>query len=319
VPARSRPGTARQPGHRPGHQSVAAPGLRPTQGRVAGRDGLDRGGRFPTGLRRLIQTRDRTCRTPWCGGPDPAHRPRPSPPPRAGPPARTTGRGCARPATTPKGPRLASQDPHPRPAGAADEVEITTPTGHSYTSQPPPLPHARDHRVTTGSLIEEHSPPPHPRRLTGAPLAVCSRPCGKHAELVAGRVCVVPPRQLAPPRVELAAAALGNAAATSSGSLTDSSRTSRCSRFLVAPLGARSGHSSRRGPRATGGAGTGGRRRTTSSSRSARTRTPHPGPGRQSRAGAPRWVRCRRTAARSSMTQQGLPSGSASTTQGTSR
>src|SRR5664279_4649740 len=37
-----------------------------------------------------------------------------------------------------------------------------------------------------------------------------SRPRWKHTKLVAGRVCVEPPRQLAPLRVELAAAALGD-------------------------------------------------------------------------------------------------------------
>jgi hypothetical protein len=45
--------------------------------------------------------------------------------------------------------------PAPGAAGAGDEVEITTPTGHTYTSRPPPLPRARppgDDR----SLIEEH-------------------------------------------------------------------------------------------------------------------------------------------------------------------
>ncbi len=64
---------------------------------------------------------------------------------------------------------------------------------------------------------------------------------------------------------------------------------------------------------ATGGAGTGVRRRPRRSSQSARTRMRRPCPARQSRAGAPRSVRCR-----SSMTQHGLPSGSASTTRATS-
>src|SRR6476659_9991516 len=50
---------------------------------------------------------------------------------------------------------------------------------------------------------------------TEPPLAIppmcSSRPRWKHAKLVAGRVCVEPPRQLAPLRVELAPAALGDA------------------------------------------------------------------------------------------------------------
>jgi hypothetical protein len=40
---------------------------RPTDGSLVAMDSTRR--RFPTGLRRLIRTRDRTCRTPWCGAP----------------------------------------------------------------------------------------------------------------------------------------------------------------------------------------------------------------------------------------------------------
>ena len=40
---------------------------RPADGSLVAMDSKRR--RFPDGLRRLIQTRDRTCRTPWCGAP----------------------------------------------------------------------------------------------------------------------------------------------------------------------------------------------------------------------------------------------------------
>ena len=147
-------GVARGPGHRPGRHGLAAPGLRPTRRRVAGRDGLQ-AAPVPDGLRRLIQTRDRTCRTPWCGAPIrhtdhviPVAAGRRRPP-------RRTGKGCARPATTPNKPPAGPPHPHPDPAGAGDRVEITTPTGHTYPSHPPPLPHAREPDEDR-SLIEEH-------------------------------------------------------------------------------------------------------------------------------------------------------------------
>ena len=40
---------------------------RPADGSLVAMDSKRR--RFPTGLRRLLQVRDRTCRTPWCGAP----------------------------------------------------------------------------------------------------------------------------------------------------------------------------------------------------------------------------------------------------------
>jgi hypothetical protein len=125
---------------------------RPADGSLVAMDSTRR--RFPTGLRRLIQTRDRTCRTPWCGAPI-RHTDHVIPVAQGGTTSAANGQGlCEACNYTKQAPGWRAR-PAPEPAGAGDEVEITTPTGHSYTSHPPPLPGARppgDDR----SLIEEH-------------------------------------------------------------------------------------------------------------------------------------------------------------------
>ncbi len=163
----------------------------------------------PTGLRRLIQTRDRTCRTPWCGAPIrhtdhviPVAAGRRRPP-------RRTGKGCARPATTPNKPPAGPPDPHPDPQGPATGSRSPPPPDTPTPATPHPS-HTPDHPATTEASSRNTSAAsstPPDRGARGG----CSRPGWEHAELVAGRVCVVPPRQLAPPRVDLAAAALGDA------------------------------------------------------------------------------------------------------------
>jgi hypothetical protein len=107
---------------------------------------------FPKGLRRALQVRDRTCRTPWCGAPI-RHADHVVPVSEGGTTSAANGQGLCEACN------YAKQAPgwraRPGPAGAGDQVEITTPTGHTYTSHPPPLPGARapsDDR----SLIEEH-------------------------------------------------------------------------------------------------------------------------------------------------------------------
>ena len=123
---------------------------RPADGSLVAMDSKRR--RFPTGLRRLLQVRDRTCRTPWCGAPI-RHTDHVIPVAEGGPTSAANGQGlCEACNYTKQAPGWRAR---PGPAGAGDRVEITTPTGHTYTSHPPPLPHPRppdDDR----SLIEEH-------------------------------------------------------------------------------------------------------------------------------------------------------------------
>jgi hypothetical protein len=124
---------------------------RPADGTLVAMDSRRR--RFPTGLRRLIQARDRTCRTPWCGAPI-RHTDHVIPVAQGGTTSAANGQGLCEACNYTKQAPGWTSTPAPRPGGAGDRVEITTPTGHSYTSHPPPLPGARppgDDR----SLIEE--------------------------------------------------------------------------------------------------------------------------------------------------------------------
>jgi len=123
---------------------------RPADGTLMAMDSQRR--KFPNGLRRLLQTRDRTCRTPWCGAPI-RHTDHVVPVAEGGATSADNGQGlCEACNYTKQAPGWTAR---PGPAGAGDRVEITTPSGHTYTSHPPPLPGARapsDDR----SLIEEH-------------------------------------------------------------------------------------------------------------------------------------------------------------------
>jgi hypothetical protein len=125
---------------------------RPADGTLVAMDSQRR--RFPKGLRRLLQVRDRTCRTPWCGAPI-RHTDHVIPVAEGGTTSAANGQGLCEACNYTKQAPGWTATPAPGAAGAGDEVEITTPTGHTYTSRPPPLPRARppgDDR----SLIEEH-------------------------------------------------------------------------------------------------------------------------------------------------------------------
>jgi hypothetical protein len=116
--------------------------------------------RFPKGLRRLLQVRDRTCRTPWCGAPI-RHTDHVIPVAQGGTTSAANGQGLCEACNYTKQAPGWTATPVPGPAGtgdagdAGDAVEITTPTGHTYPSHPPPLPHAREPDEER-SLIEEH-------------------------------------------------------------------------------------------------------------------------------------------------------------------
>ena len=99
---------------------------------------------FPPGLRRLIQTRDDTCRTPYCDAPI-RHLDHIIPWHHGGPTTQTNGAGlceaCNHTKETPGW--TARATPGPGHANRRDDrhtIELTTPTGHTYHSTAPPLP-----------------------------------------------------------------------------------------------------------------------------------------------------------------------------------
>jgi hypothetical protein len=92
--------------------------------------------RFPSGLQRLLRTRDQTCRTPWCEAPI-RHSDHVVGHDAGGRTSAANGQGLC------EGCNHSKQAPgwraRPR-AGPRDTVEVTAPTGHRYRSTAPPLP-----------------------------------------------------------------------------------------------------------------------------------------------------------------------------------
>ena len=91
---------------------------------------------FPPGLRRLIQARDDTCRTPYCDAPI-RHFDHIIPWHRGGPTTRANGAGLCEACNHTK--ETPGWSVRPRP-GPRHTLEIRTPTGHTYHSTAPPLP-----------------------------------------------------------------------------------------------------------------------------------------------------------------------------------
>ncbi|CAI3802557.1 hypothetical protein NKCBBBOE_03126 [Pseudarthrobacter sp. MM222] len=99
---------------------------------------------FPPGLRRFLQTRDQTCRTPYCDAPI-RHMDHVLPWAEGGPTTAANGAGlCEACNHTKETPGWTSR-PCPGPAGGDEPrrrhtLEVTTPTGHTYHSTAPPQP-----------------------------------------------------------------------------------------------------------------------------------------------------------------------------------
>ena len=91
---------------------------------------------FPAGLRRFIQVRDDTCRTPYCDAPI-RHLDHIIPWHHGGPTTSTNGAGLCEACNHTK--ETPGWSVRPRP-GPRHTIEVTTPTGHSYQSTAPPLP-----------------------------------------------------------------------------------------------------------------------------------------------------------------------------------
>ncbi|MGH8971525.1 MAG: HNH endonuclease, partial [Actinomycetes bacterium] len=107
---------------------------------------------FPEGLRRLLVYRDQYCRTPWCGAPI-RHADHVRPAEDGGPTSAGNGQGlCEACNHTKQAPDWRAR---PGPAGAGHTVQVTTPTGHTYTSRPPPPP-GRLRTTPEPSTLEAH-------------------------------------------------------------------------------------------------------------------------------------------------------------------
>ena len=91
---------------------------------------------FPTGLRRFIHTRDDTCRTPYCDAPI-RHLDHIIPHHAGGETTSTNGAGLCEACNHTK--ETPGWKARPRP-GPRHTIELTTPTGHTYSSTAPPLP-----------------------------------------------------------------------------------------------------------------------------------------------------------------------------------
>ncbi|WP_087874697.1 HNH endonuclease [Arthrobacter globiformis] len=91
---------------------------------------------FPPPLRRFIQVRDDTCRTPYCDAPI-RHHDHIIPWHDDGPTSLENGAGLCEACNHTK--ELPGWKAQPRP-GPRHTIEITTPTGHTYRSTAPPLP-----------------------------------------------------------------------------------------------------------------------------------------------------------------------------------
>ncbi|MFE5838663.1 HNH endonuclease [Arthrobacter sp. NPDC056493] len=94
---------------------------------------------FPPPLRRFIQIRDNTCRTPYCDAPI-RHHDHIIPWHNNGPTSLANGAGLCEACNHTK--ELPGWKAKPRP-GPRHTTEITTPTGHTYHSTAPPLPGTR--------------------------------------------------------------------------------------------------------------------------------------------------------------------------------
>ncbi|WP_306912598.1 HNH endonuclease signature motif containing protein [Arthrobacter sp. B3I9] len=110
---------------------------------------------FPAGLRRFLQARDDTCRTPYCDAPI-RHMDHILPWAQGGPTTAANGAGlCEACNHTKEIPGWTSR-PRPDPTGTPElrhTVEVTTPTGHSYHSAAPPLPGTPVRAAAAGTSV----------------------------------------------------------------------------------------------------------------------------------------------------------------------
>ena len=121
---------------------------------------------FPPGLRRLIQARDDTCRTPYCDAPI-RHLDHIIPWHHGGPTTQANGAGLCEACNHTKETPGWTARPTPR---TEHTLELTTPTGHTYHSTAPPLPGNADTRPSERGVPDRHRrepAPPRRRRSSG--------------------------------------------------------------------------------------------------------------------------------------------------------
>ncbi|MEV7604502.1 DUF222 domain-containing protein [Paenarthrobacter sp. NPDC089322] len=108
---------------------------------------------FPAGMRQFIETRDHTCRTPYCDAPI-RHIDHILPWANSGPTSLSNGAGlCERCNHTKENPGWNAKPA----AGSRHTIHVTTPTGHTYQSKAPPLP---GHIRTTTAQASAGTPSP---------------------------------------------------------------------------------------------------------------------------------------------------------------
>ncbi len=123
----------------------------PAHGELVGMDSKAR--LFPPGLRRFIQVRDDTCRTPYCDAPI-RHHDHIIPWHNDGPTTSTNGQGlCETCNHTKETPGWAAKTVT-RP-GKRHSVETRTPTGHTYRSTAPPLPGTASQLINRVAIAAE--------------------------------------------------------------------------------------------------------------------------------------------------------------------
>jgi len=137
----------------------------PATGDLVGMDSRAR--LFPGGLRRFIQARDDTCRTPYCDAPI-RHLDHIIPWHNGGTTSTTNGAGLCEACNHTK--ETPGWNARPRP-GPRHTLELTTPTGHTYHSTAPPLPGSA---AAAGRQVQKS--PAKPIALRGARLPAFRKP-----------------------------------------------------------------------------------------------------------------------------------------------
>jgi Domain of unknown function (DUF222)/HNH endonuclease len=121
---------------------------------------------FPPGLRRFLQVRDDTCRTPFCDAPI-RHDDHVIPWHNDGPTSSTNGQGLCEACNHTKENPGWSAKPIP---GTRHSVETRTPTGHTYHSTAPPLPGTSRDVAPLPEAPHHQAPlPPAPRDRKAVP------------------------------------------------------------------------------------------------------------------------------------------------------
>ena len=114
---------------------------------------------FPAGLRALLVLRDQTCRTPWCDAPI-RHSDHALPHAAGGPTSAGNGQGLCEACNHVKQAPGWRVRPDPTSRPAAHAIQTRTPTGHTYTSRPPPVPgRPAPGRTWVRDLLDPHGLP----------------------------------------------------------------------------------------------------------------------------------------------------------------